>query len=600
MLRAKGLGNMKTIERNIILRSLKIAGFYSLFGLLWILFSDRLLLLTTGDPLALAKLQTVKGWGFIIVTAILLYFLVRRALLTESQGAAILVQSEGRFRSLVNTIPDLIWLKDAQGRYLSCNSMFERFAGYTEAELLDKTDFDIFDKELAEFFRIHDSKAIAAVMPTSNEEWIVFSDTQKKALLFTIKTPMYDHQGEIVGVLGIGRDITALRQAEEDRLMLENQLHHAKKIESIGRLAGGVAHDFNNMLGVIIGRAEIALLKLKRQQEVTSDLEEICSASRRSAELTRQLLTFARKQVISPRVVDINAAISQILKMLQRLIGEPISLVWEPGESVWPVRIDPTQADQILTNLCVNSRDAIDGSGTIILKTENRYVAESECNVPHFECSPGDYLCISVKDDGPGIAEEIKEHIFEPFYTTKSVGSGTGLGLATVFGAVKQNGGFIRFQSEEGDGTEFQIYLPRVAENLYVESDDTAEEGSLGNGRILLVEDDQMLLYLKKEMLEEAGYHVLVSDDVDAAIELARSYDCEIHLLISDLVMPKMTGKELSEIIMNLRPKIKVLLMSGYASDIITSQDMGRETFQFLQKPISFEVLKAKIRSILG
>ncbi len=591
---------MKSIERNIIFRSLKVAGLYSLFGLLWILFSDRLLLLMSGDSLVLARLQTIKGWGFIIVTAILLYYLVKRALHVQLQGAATLVQSEERFRSLVNTIPDLIWLKDARGRYLSCNAMFERFAGYKESELIGKTDFDLFDKELAEFFRIHDSQAVEAGKPTSNEEWIVFSDTQQKALLFTIKTPMYDPQGGIVGVLGIGRDITVLRQAEEDRLMLENQLHHAKKIESIGHLAGGVAHDFNNMLGVILGRAEIALLKLRRQQDITSDLEEICTASRRSADLTRQLLTFARKQVISPRVVDINETINQIQKMLQRLIGESVSLVWEPAESVWPVRIDPTQADQILTNLCVNSRDAIAGSGTILLKTENLHVTENECRVPNFECSPGDYVRISVKDNGPGIDEEIREYIFEPFYTTKSVGSGTGLGLATVFGAVKQNGGFIRFYTGAGLGTEFQIYLPRVDECLYVESGNSADEYSPGSGRILLVEDDTMLLYLKKELLEEAGYHVLAAADVDVAIELAKSDEEEIHLLISDLIMPKMTGKELSEKIMTLRPQIKVLLMSGYASDIITSQDVNRDSFQFLQKPISFELLKTKIRSILG
>ncbi len=580
-------------------RALKIAGIYCLCGLLWVLFSDQLLFFLAHDFDSLVRLETIKGGFFVIVTALTLFCLVRHDLSIQSKSEMSLRQSEERFRSLLNTIPDLIWLKDVDGFYLSCNTTFERFFGAAEAEIIGRTDYDFLDRELADFFRTHDRRAMEAQRPCSNEEWITFADSGERALLLTTKTPMYDASGRLIGILGVGRDISALRQAEQERLKLENQLQQAKKIESIGQLAGGVAHDFNNMLGVIIGRAEMALLKADRSESVISDLEEIRKASRRSAELTRQLLTFARKQAIAPEVLNLNDTVSGMLKMLQRLIGENIHLEWTPTEPLWTVEIDPSQVDQILANLCVNARDAIKGNGNITIKTENVGIDAAFSRTQPYDIKVGEYVRISVSDDGCGIDKDIRDHIFEPFYTTKSIGSGTGLGLATVYGAVKQNNGFITFETEPGHGTVFNIHLPRAKKAIKAVAANSVRRDRQGNETILLVEDDEMLLRLNQSMLEEKGYRVLTAPTTDSAFEQAREYAGPIHLLIADLIMPVMNGKELSERLKAFRPEMKVLFMSGYTSDIITRQGVVEEGIQFLQKPVSLETLSQKVRECL-
>lgn len=574
---------------------------YAFFGLLWILFSDQFLLLLTNDVDSLAKLQTLKGWFFIILTASLLFFLVRSALVAQGKGEESLQQSEIRFRTLLDTLPDLIWLKDADGVYLACNKMFERFFGAQEEEILGKTDYDFVATELADFFREYDRRAMVAGRPCANEEWITFADNGRCALLLTTKMPMQDEDGHVVGVLGIGHDITELREAEEKRLDLENQLHQAQKIESIGQLAGGVAHDFNNMLGVILGHAELARIKSARQQSVDADLEEICNAAKHSADLTRQLLTFARKGVVEPKVLDLNRTISGMSKMLQRLIGENIRLDWTPAAELWPVKIDPSQIGQILANLCVNARDAIDGSGQIVIRAENYSQTEAPTEVTRPDVlAVGDYVRFSVADDGRGIKPDIQAGIFEPFYTTKGVGAGTGMGLATVYGAVKQNDGFVIVESELGQGSSFYIYLPRTLEE--VDDAETSAEDLPGSGSetILLVEDDSMLLNLVAEMLQEKGYVVLPTGSGKEALEVARTYEGTIHLLISDMVMPEINGRDLAQRIKDLRPQLKVLFMSGYTGDIISKQGIVEEGINFLQKPVEFEVLAAKVRDLLG
>jgi PAS domain S-box-containing protein len=582
----------------LTLRSLKIAGLYSLFGLLWILFSDQILLLFTTDPLVFAKIQTLKGWFFVFVTAVLLFFMVRRALWVQWQRELLVSQSERRFRDLVDTIPDLIWVKDAQGCYLSCNATFERYFGVEEAEIVGRTDPDIFTGEKVGQFCFRDSKAPVVGKATSNDEWIVSAATGEPVLLQKTTMQIYSSVGEVSGVLGIGRDITVMRRSEEERQRLENQLNQAKKIESVGHLAGGVAHDFNNMLGIIIGRAEMALKKTGRGESVERDLEEIRQAARSSADLTRQLLTFARKQVLTPVVLDTNEAVTSVLQMLRRLIGENIELSWQPAAELWSVTIDPTQFNQILTNLCVNARDAIDGNGSILIEAENLSLVANSGPGPFAVCPPGDYVQISVRDDGCGIDAEISEHIFEPFYSTKGASSGTGLGLATVYSAVKQSGGFVTFESEPGRGTVFYVCLPRG--RAQGRGQTVSEKQTLGGDEtILLVEDDENLLETKTLMLQESGYRVLAAATPGLAIEQVQSYPGEIHLLISDLVMPKMNGRELAGQIRSFRPNIGVLFMSGYTSDIVTSEDIVKEGLQFLQKPISFDVLTSKVREIL-
>jgi len=506
--------------------------------------------------------------------------------------------SENRFRTLLNAIPDLIWMKDVEGVYLACNTTFERFFGAGQDDIIGKTDYDFVSRELADFFREHDRIAMAAGKPSDNEEWITFADDGHRALLLTTKVPLYAASGENIGVLGIGRDITALRKAEQERTQLETQLHQAKKIESLGQLAGGVAHDFNNMLGVILGHVELANKKLASSQPIQINLEEIFKAAEHSAELTRQLLTFARKQVIDPKILDLNEKVSAMLKMLERLIGENVELAWHPAEDLWTTKVDPTQLNQILTNLCINARDAIPGSGRITINTENCHIDEDYCATRLYVVS-GDYVRLSVSDNGCGLDQEALEHIFDPFYTTKSFGKGTGLGLATVFGAVRQNRGFIDILSEPGQGTTFLVYLPKAEKKPELSLKGPFAAQPRGAETILLVEDDLMVLQMTASMLEICGYTVLTADTPEKALSLVKDYPNKIQLLVTDVVMPLMNGKELSDKLLESHPDLKVLFMTGYSSEIISNQGILQDGVNFMQKPFALESLSRKVREVL-
>ncbi len=407
-----------------------------------------------------------------------------------------------------------------------------------------------------------------------------------------------DSKSQSVLLMGTIQDITEKIMKDEEKEKLEDQLKQAQKIESIGQLAGGVAHDFNNMLGVILGHTELALMKAEPSSPFVKDLEEIRTAAKRSADLTRQLLTFARKQTISPKIIDLNETIAGILKMLQRLIGENIQLTRKPAANLWPVKIDPSQLDQILANLCVNARDAIDGIGNISIETQNCTLTESDLKA-YPAIQPGHYIRLSVTDDGHGIDKKIMNQIFEPFFTTKEFGQGTGLGLSTVYGAVKQNQGYIYVVSEPGQGTTFQIYFPRQQTSEKSVEGTTAKPLQQGTETVLLVEDDQMLLKLVTTMLDESGYKVLAAATIDTAISLAKEHSDPIHLLLSDLIMPEMNGKDLRDILQVIRPEMKVIFMSGYTSDIIAQQGVIEEGLNFLQKPVSFEALTTKVREVL-
>ena len=389
------------------------------------------------------------------------------------------------------------------------------------------------------------------------------------------------------------------RTAEDDREKLQAQLAQAQKIESIGQLAGGVAHDFNNMLGVILGHTELALKKAGPSQPLVDNLKQIRDAAERSADLTRQLLTFARKQNISPKVLDLNQTVAGMLNMLQRLIGENINLSWNPGANLWSVKVDPSQIDQILANLCVNARDAITGNGKITIKTTNSFIDERYSASRPYVLLPGEYVQLSVSDDGCGMDPGVQSHIFEPFFTTKDIGSGTGLGLAMVYGAVKQNSGFITIYSEPGQGTIFNLYFPRVNEEVETIRETTEKQDIRGTETILLVEDDEMLLRLETDILEEAGYQVLVAPTIDLALELGKNHPEHIHLLITDMIMPGMNGRELSEKLSAHRPDMEVLFMSGYTADIISKHGVIEEGVHFLQKPVTFDMLTTKVREVL-
>jgi PAS domain S-box-containing protein len=394
------------------------------------------------------------------------------------------------------------------------------------------------------------------------------------------------------------RDVTERRLAEEARARLEDQLTQSQKLEAVGRLAGGVAHDFNNMLSVILGHAELVLEQIEPTDPMHQDVKQIQQAGRHSADLTRQLLAFARKQTVSPKVLDLNATVAGMLRMLQRLIGEDITLTWTPGANLWPIRMDPAQVDQILANLSVNARDAISGVGSLAISSAN--VALEASQQKHAYAVPGDYVVLSVKDNGCGMSKDVAEHLFEPFFTTKGVGGGTGLGLATVFGIVKQNEGFIDVDSQQGSGSTFSIYLPRY-KGAIVESR-PAEPGGVPRGSgetLLLVEDDAAILNLGQSMLRRLGYNVLTAATPDDALRLCESHDGEIQLLITDVVMPQMNGRQLAEEMAMRRPGLKCLFVSGYTADVIAHRGVLEVGVHFLQKPFSIQDLASKVRELL-
>ncbi len=389
-------------------------------------------------------------------------------------------------------------------------------------------------------------------------------------------------------------------QARTENQLLQQQLLQAQKMESIGRLASGVAHDFNNQLSVILGYVQLAAMKLPPQSPVYEDLNEVQIAAGRAGELTRQLLAFARQQVASPQTLNLNATIDGMLKMLRRLIHEDIDLQWKPGTDLWPVRLDPSQADQILANLAVNARDAIHGAGWLTITTANISLDPGECLL-RLELAPGDYVLLTVSDSGAGIPPDVRDKIFEPFFTTKELGQGTGLGLSIVYGIVRQNKGSISVYSEVGQGTTFRIYLPRERRGEVEQAAKTEEPLPLGGFEtILLVEDEKPLLDLTRAMLAQIGYTVLAASSPRAALELAQNHPEAIHLLLTDLILPEMHGHQLQEEIQAGHPNIRVLYMSGYPSQVIACQGILQPDAHFLSKPFAVTALAAKVREVLG
>ncbi len=398
---------------------------------------------------------------------------------------------------------------------------------------------------------------------------------------------------------GVQMDITERKQAEAEKAKLEDQLQQAQKMESVGRLAGGVAHDFNNMLQVILGNAYLAMLEVPEDSSVWKYLTEIDESAHRSTVLTRQLLAFARKQTIMPVVADLNEIVAGILKMLKRLIGEDINLKWIPRTDVYSIKVDPSQIDQILANLCVNARDAITDIGEITIETGNRIFDKDYC-ADHAGYIPGEYVSLSVSDNGCGMDKETQEHIFEPFFTTKAVGEGTGLGLSSVYGAVKQNDGYINVYSEKDMGTTFTIYLPRHAgRKIETQMEGIDNINLRGQETVLVVEDESSMLALVTKMFESQGYNTLSANTPGEAIRMAEEYTGEIDMLMTDVVMPNMNGNNLSKHLLMSHPNLKCLFMSGYTADVIANHGVLDQGMYFIQKPFSMFDLTTKVREVL-
>ena len=408
-----------------------------------------------------------------------------------------------------------------------------------------------------------------------------------------------DDEGRPVEVVGAWTDVTERKQAEAEQARLEAQFLQAQKMESVGRLAGGVAHDFNNMLGVILGHAELAKKRVNPADPLGAHLEGILLAARRSADLTRKLLAFARKQSVAPLVLDLNETVEGMLDMLRRIIGENIHLAWEPAEDLKRVRIDPTQVDQALANLAVNARDAIAGVGTITIGTRNVVLDDDFC-ADRPGSSPGEYVALVVSDDGCGMERWVLDHLFEPFFTTKEVGRGTGLGLATVYGIVKQNEGFIDVESEPGEGTTLSIYLPPAEGDVQHAPPPPPLQSGRGRGEtVLLVEDEAALLRLGESLLQGLGYRVLTAESPRAALRIVESRSEPIHLLVTDVILPEMDGLELARRVMSRQPGVRTLFMSGYAADAIAHGDAPDEGTWFIEKPFSLADFANSVRAAL-
>jgi two-component system, cell cycle sensor histidine kinase and response regulator CckA len=516
----------------------------------------------------------------------------------RKQAEEALRASDEQYTRLVDTIPDVVIRTDLEGNIIFANDYTLQKGGYKWEEIKGRHILEFVPPE--EHARAMQN--IARIMTEGKQGPYEYQLLVKDGgiIPFEMTSGVFrSEDGTPCGLVHVCRDISLRKQDEQEKEQLQERLNQSQKMESVGRLAGGVAHDFNNMLGVILGHTELAMERIKPEQPLYTHLREIRKAAERSTNLTRQLLAFARKQTIAPQIIDINETIAGMLKMLQRLIGENIHLVWLPGVNPCQVKIDPSQIDQILANLCVNARDAIEGVGKVSIES-GCISCNQAFRAVHPDFTPGDYVLIAVSDDGCGMAKDVQEKLFEPFFTTKEIGKGTGLGLCTVYGIVKQNNGFINVDSKPGQGTTVRIYLPRHnGRNGKPETDKPPCPLIRGKETVLVVEDEPAILNISKIMLEQQGYQVLTAATPGKAIQLAQEQAEQIHLLITDVVMPEMNGRELANKMLSLYPDIKCLFMSGYTADVIAHQGVLDKGVFFIQKPFSRNSLLAKVRDAL-
>jgi PAS domain S-box-containing protein len=513
----------------------------------------------------------------------------------DAEGA--LRASQERFRVLVEWMPEASVVHRG-GKIIHANPAAARLFGAESAQALEgKPILDLIhpDSRAVVLERVKTASQRGSPTLPLAEKYLRLDGTAIDVEVQGVPI-RYDDGPAIYAVI---RDIGERKRAEAQAASLQAQLHQAQKMESVGRLAGGVAHDFNNMLSAILANVDFALEQVSPTGQLREDLEQIRTAALHSADLTRQLLAFARKQTVSRKVVNLNDTLAGILSMLRRLIGEDVQLTLLPGEELWPVKVDPSQIDQILTNLCLNARDAIAGVGKLTVETGNVTLDADYC-ASHAECVPGDYVRLTVSDDGCGMDEETRSHLFEPFFTTKVMGKGTGLGLATVYGVVQQNHGSIEVQSEPGHGTTFKLYLPRHQSTpLPLTRDEVVALVTRGRETILLVEDEAAILKAAKRMLEQLGYVVLAANSAAEAVRLAKEHTGHLHLLMTDVIMPEMNGRDLAKNLLSLYPDLKRVFMSGYTADVIAHHGVLEDGVHFLQKPFSKADLAATLRRAL-
>ncbi|HUC30112.1 MAG TPA: ATP-binding protein [Candidatus Acidoferrum sp.] len=502
-------------------------------------------------------------------------------------------RSELNFRSLVTNAPYGICRCDSEGKILDANPAFLGMLGYSSTEELLGHHINDLYGDAEQWFALADSLKASEPFKGLNAEWRR-KDGRTTGVRVSGRSVSNGGGGGLVFEL-FAEDIT-------ERRVLEQQLQQSQKMEAVGRLAGGIAHDFNNLLMVISGYSEFLLERLGSDPSLRAPAQEISGAAERASSLTRQLLAFSRKQMLAPKIVSLNAVVTENLKMLNRMIGEDIDLVMVPAANLWPVRADSGQIDQVIMNLAVNARDAMPTGGKLTIETSNVSLDEEYARF-HAPLRPGDYVMLAISDTGGGMDTETQSHIFEPFFTTKGP-KGTGLGLSTVYGIVKQSGGYIWVYSEVGKGTTFKIYLPRVAAvgemalpQVEVQAEARAVEP--GTETILLVEDEANLRYLARQFLEKQGYRVVEAADGAVAMQIAVAHEGVIHLLLTDVIMPGMNGRELAQRISEIRPNVKVLYMSGYTENVVGHNGMLEEGIRLLQKPFNLRDLKIIVREVL-
>ncbi|HEY3283162.1 MAG TPA: ATP-binding protein [Armatimonadota bacterium] len=559
---------------------------YAFVAALWILLSDRFVSHVATSPRVFTLLSTYKGWAFVAVTASLLY-LERR--FSERK----LEESEQRFRAAFMDAGYCVLLLDEQGRVTTSNHAAQRVFGYGAVEFAEVGLRELVPKE-----RWTDESEALSQLASGARDAL---PPRERQYLRRDGTPFLARHAA-----------TALRSAEQsarlsihlieditEQRALEDQLLHSQKMEAIGMLAGGVAHDFNNLLTAIQGYTQLALTQAGGQEGITKHLKEVLRAAERAGSLTRQLLTFSRKQAACPKLLDLNEVVGDMERLLRRLIGDHVELTTTLNSGLGKVRMDQGQLEQIVLNLAVNARDAMPDGGTIRIETAQVELSPGNPALQS-EAAPGHYVLLAVVDSGHGMDETTQAQIFQPFFTTKEKGQGTGLGLATVYGAARQAGGWVLVTSRPGDGATFRVYLPVSAERNQGETETQVAPvpSSGGHETVLVVDDDPAVRQVVKAVLSSRGYRVLEADRGEAALEVCRSEEGPIDLLLTDLVMPGIPGQELARRVAGLRPEARTLLMTGYLESALAGRPADGEA-DLLRKPFTPDELAERVRTAL-
>lgn len=507
-------------------------------------------------------------------------------------------ESEELLGTIINSLPCPLFYKDADGMYLDCNTAFCNYLGLPREKIIGSTVYDVAPAELAELYHRADLELMMRQGTQIYEAEVRYADGTPHDVTF-YKSTILRPNGTVRGLVGIMLDITERKRAEQERERLAQHLLQAQKIDSIGRLAGGVAHDFNNLLTPIMGYAEMLRKSCNADERSFQRINAILDAATKARNLTRQLLAFGRKQILEMKIIDLNQVIESFSPILERTIRANVDITMKLDPALGAIQADRTQLEQIIMNLAINAQDAMPNGGALLIETANVDLGVSPA--ASRDLQPGSYVILTASDTGCGMTPEIQNQIFEPFFTTKELGSGTGLGLSTVFGIVKQHGGHILVYSESGRGTTFKLYFPRLEERpLRDESGETNEIwAQRHDATILLVEDNPIVREMTRDLLEEYGYHMLVAEEPGQAAALLRDHGGTVDLLLSDVIMPGMDGPTLHEVLKAMQPDLKVLYMSGYTENIIMLQGILDESPNYIQKPFTAQALLRKVDEII-